>query len=214
MKIGEYSMKTPDCMKNNPLSDKDVQLIADYCKEKRTSLFQYLLNEMKFDLKVVYNNKTYTVSEISKDPILKMHLVVGSNFTGEGWAYNYGPINGSKNIEHSQKIYLATGKQYITQNDKSKAYGMGVYTNTYWYYAQGVDATDRCTGKDEKVQIMKRTEDSATLEKKDSAKDTDYYCSFMFFQARRSHPSHLPHPRRERGFFFRQYTTTTARKMK
>ena len=111
-------MKTPDCMKNNPLSDKDVQLIADYCKEKRTSLFQYLLNEMKFDLKVVYNNKTYTVSEISKDPILKMHLVVGSNFTGEGWAYNYGPINGSKNIEHSQKIYLATGKQYITQNDK------------------------------------------------------------------------------------------------
>ena len=61
-------MKTPDCMKNNPLSDKDVQLIADYCKEKRTSLFQYLLNEMKFDLKVVYNNKTYTVSEISKDP--------------------------------------------------------------------------------------------------------------------------------------------------
>ena len=42
-------MKTPDCMKNNPLSDKDVQLIADYCKEKRTSLFQYLLNEMKFD---------------------------------------------------------------------------------------------------------------------------------------------------------------------
>ena len=61
---------------------------------------------------------------------------------------------------------------------------MGVYTNTYWYYAQGVDATDRCTGKDEKVQIMKRTEDSATLEKKNSAKDTDYYCSFMFFQAR------------------------------
>ena len=44
-------MKTPDCMKNNPLSDKDVQLIADYCKEKRTSLFQYLLNEMKFDLR-------------------------------------------------------------------------------------------------------------------------------------------------------------------
>ena len=42
-------MKTPDCMKNNPLSDKDVQLIADYCKEKRTSLFQYLLNEMKVD---------------------------------------------------------------------------------------------------------------------------------------------------------------------
>ena len=139
-------MKTPDCMKNNPLSDKDVQLIADYCKEKRTSLFQYLLNEMKFDLKVVYNNKTYTVSEISKDPI--------------------------------------TGKQYITQNDKSKAYGMGVYTNTYWYYAQGIDTTGYCTGKDEKVQIMKRTEDSATLEKKDSAKDTDYYCSFMFFQAR------------------------------
>ncbi len=57
-------MKTPDCMKNNPLSDKDVQLIADYCKEKRTSLFQYLLNEMKFDLMVVDNNKTYTVSEI------------------------------------------------------------------------------------------------------------------------------------------------------
>ena len=151
-------MKTPDCMKNNPLSDKDVQLIADYCKEKRTSLFQYLLNEMKFDLKVVYNNKTYTVSEISKDPI-------------------------PKNIGHSQKIYLATGKQYITQNDKSKAYGMGVYTNTYWYYAQGIDTTGYCTGKDEKVQIMKRTEDSATLEKKDSAKDTDYYCSFMFFQA-------------------------------
>ena len=96
----------------------------------------------------------------------------------------------------------------------SKAYGMGVYTNTYWYYAQGIDTTGYCTGKDEKVQIMKRTEDSATLEKKDSAKDTDYYCSFMFFQARRSHPSHLPHPRRERGFFFRQYTTTTARKMK
>ena len=176
-------MKTPDCMKNNPLSDKNVQMIADYCKEKRKCLFQFLLNEMKFDLKVVYNNKTYTVSEISKDPILKMHLVVGSNFTGEGWAYNYGPINGSKNSEHSQKIYLATGKQYITQNDKSKAYGMGVYTNTYWYYAQGIDTTGYCTGKDEKVQIMKRTEDSATLEKKDSAKDTDYYCSFMFFQA-------------------------------
>ena len=31
---------------------------------------------------------------------------------------------------------------------------------------------------------MKRTEDSATLEKKDSVKDTDYYCSFLFFQAR------------------------------
>ena len=177
-------MKTPDCMKNNPLSDKDVQLIADYCKEKRTSLFQYLLNEMKFDLKVVYNNKTYTVSEISKDPILKMHLVVGSNFTGDGWAYNYGPINGQKYKELPQTIYLATGKQYITQNDKCNAYGMGVTTTNYWYYAQGIKATGYCTGKDEKVQIMKRTEDSATLEKKNSAKDTDYYCSFMFFQGR------------------------------
>ena len=58
------------------------------------------------------------------------------------------------------------------------------YTNTCWYYAQGIDAIGYCTGKDEKVQIMKHTEDSATLEKKNSAKDTDYYCSFMFFQAR------------------------------
>ena len=182
--INDNIMKTPDCMKNNPLSDKDVQLIADYCKEKRKSLFQYLLNEMKFDLKVVYNNKTYTASDIRKDLVLSTHCVVVPNFMGGGWAYNHGPINGTKYKELPQEIYLATGKQYITQNDKSKAYGMGVYTNTYWYYAQGIDTTGYCTGKDEKVQIMKRTEDSATLEKKNSAKDTDYYCTFMFFQGR------------------------------
>ena len=182
--INDNIMKTPDCMKNNPLSDKDVQLIADYCKEKRKCIFQYLLNEMCFDLKIVYNNKTYTSDEIKSDFILRGKFIVSPGIMGTGWAYNMGPINGSKNSEHSQKIYLATGKQYITQNDKSKAYGMGVYTNTYWYYAQGIDTTGYCTGKDEKVQIMKRTEDSATLEKKNSAKDTDYYCSFMFFQAR------------------------------
>ena len=31
---------------------------------------------------------------------------------------------------------------------------------------------------------MKRTRDSAPLEKKDTVKDTDYYCTFMFFQGR------------------------------
>ena len=61
---------------------------------------------------------------------------------------------------------------------------MGVTSTNYWYYAQGVDATDCCTGKDEKVQIMKRTRDSAPLEKKDTVNDTDYYCTFLFFQGR------------------------------
>ena len=105
-------------------------------KAKDKCLFQYLLNEMKFDLKVVYNNKTYTASEISKDLILKTHLVVGPNFKGDGWAYNMGPINGKKYRELPQKIYLATGKRYITQNEECKSYGMGVYTTNYWYYAR------------------------------------------------------------------------------
>ena len=102
----------------------------------------------------------------------------------DGWAYNMGFINSPKNSELPQKIYLATGKQYITQNEKIKAYGMGVSTTNYWYYAQGVNANDRCTGKDEKVQIMKRTRDTAVLERKDTSNDTDYYCSFLFFQGR------------------------------
>ena len=61
---------------------------------------------------------------------------------------------------------------------------MGVSTTNYWYYAQVVNANDRCTGKDEKVQIMKRTRDTAVLERKDTSNDTDYYCSFLFFQGR------------------------------
>ena len=34
--INDNIMKTPDCMKNNPLSADDVTKLAEYCKEKNT----------------------------------------------------------------------------------------------------------------------------------------------------------------------------------
>ena len=61
---------------------------------------------------------------------------------------------------------------------------MGVSSSKYTYFAQGIEATGICNGKDEKVQIMKRTRDSKPLESKEIVNDTDYYCSFMFFQPR------------------------------
>ena len=178
------TMKTPDFIQNNPLSDKNVQMIADYCKEKHKSIFQFLLNEMHFDLRVVYNNKTYSADVIRRDINLNMKLAALPNRFGKGWVYNYGFADGREKGELPQKIYLATGRQYITQKEEYHSYGMGVSTTYYWYYAQGVNVINFCTGADEKVQIMKRTRDCKVLEGKDKATDVDYYCSFMFFQAR------------------------------
>ena len=46
---------------------------------------------MCFDLKIVYNNKTYTADEI--DFILRGKLIATPGIMGKGWAYNMGGLH-------------------------------------------------------------------------------------------------------------------------
>lgn len=59
-----YKATTPDYMKNNPLSASQVEDLAEYCKSKNVSLFDFLFNRMRFEPVITYYATGFGVVEL------------------------------------------------------------------------------------------------------------------------------------------------------
>ena len=92
------SEKAPDYMKNNPLTQSQVEELAKYCAGKKTTLFEFLINKMHFT--------PYMPSSLSggRDGVSPFSLDIYRS--GRYYAF----LPEGKNVD-SNHIYLATGAQ-------------------------------------------------------------------------------------------------------
>ena len=96
----DFPTKSPNYMKNNPLSEAQVKSLAQYCADKKTTLFNFLINRMKFT--------PYIPSSLFDGKDGACPFWIGMSFV------NGRPVTGFKPEGYdidSNHIYLASGAQ-------------------------------------------------------------------------------------------------------
>jgi hypothetical protein len=167
--------KATDQMKNNPLSADDVTKLAEYCKEKNTSLFELLFNNVGFEPKLmILRPKLQGGQYVRIEPFNKWYC---DDSDGMGWSKEQNKwvvTEWGKN-----NLYLATGKQEISC--EGRANGSGEYAGSIdTYYANGINMS-KVGATNEKKKLVKAYTSSSVQ----TIGDKDYQrINLVFFQPR------------------------------
>jgi hypothetical protein len=148
---------TPAYMKNNPLSEDQVKALAKYCKEKNTTLFEFLINRMHFQGVIIPNGtegikySAFTMDYTRTD--MNKPLTTANTFYAPQSCFIKG------------ELYMAAGAQ---NRVREQGYSGG-YTTAPVYAVMNAIKAAKVTDSVEKVKVC-------------SNKGIVQDCAMMFFQ--------------------------------